>query len=575
MGLYDKLVLDGTKFKSLKYGNGYTLAGTNPNPLITKPVTNTVSGNIPSFAQSAEVHKLRTKTFIEKTVQGQNFQITQDRLQKTNSRLESPDSTNSRFPQFYSVSQLIAQAGDPNVWFHSERFPDNGYNRYEKIAYDNNFNNNNNRLEKIYNRLQTGWEKQEDFTLSNYQTIFPNSFSSNDLFDFTGATYLKGTIGDIRYITNQFTNNSNARRILKGLDPRKGLNKLNNTINKIDNTLAEGINIANRIFSTIRISDGNVIDEYGGGPNSGGLYGNGKTIIKRYAYTNDLSKTKILLDIGNDKVRNTKVDPVGYLFQNEYIESKQSDKAKFDNELTKLQTETKRTELTDSTKNLPNDPNYSSKTSESVLQSGPEGIIDKDSPVKYKVNISRSRNIKNGKVNAFDRLYKKDSTKINDNISFSLLDPFKNRNLDEFKFPSYVNSFKENFNPEWNPISYLGRSENFYVYKGFSRSLSFSFNILCNNTKELTDYHRDLGKLLSSTMGDYNKNTLGGIIVKLKLGNYINNEHGIITDLSYDVPTNSPWDIDYELAQYITVSVGFNVIHTNLPKYNTNIFNFV
>ena len=47
----------------------------------------------------------------------------------------------------------------------------------------------------------------------------------------------------------------------------------------------------------------------------------------------------------------------------------------------------------------------------------------------------------------------------------------------------------------------------------------------------------------------------------------MDNEAGIITNISYDVPNDSPWDIDEQLSQNINVSVSFTVIHNKLPQY--------
>jgi hypothetical protein len=71
-------------------------------------------------------------------------------------------------------------------------------------------------------------------------------------------------------------------------------------------------------------------------------------------------------------------------------------------------------------------------------------------------------------------------------------------------------------------------------------------------------------------MGKYDGDKLGGILYKLKLGNYLNNEAGIITSISYDIPNDSPWDIDEQLAHNINVSVSFTVIHNKLPQYRSD-----
>jgi hypothetical protein len=60
---------------------------------------------------------------------------------------------------------------------------------------------------------------------------------------------------------------------------------------------------------------------------------------------------------------------------------------------------------------------------------------------------------------------------------------------------------------------------------------------------------------------------MGGIITRLKLGGYIDNQPGIITNLSFNPIQDSSWDLDQGLAFYLKVSFNFTVIHDFLPQY--------
>jgi hypothetical protein len=153
-------------------------------------------------------------------------------------------------------------------------------------------------------------------------------------------------------------------------------------------------------------------------------------------------------------------------------------------------------------------------------------------------------------------------------ILFQLIDPFTAKNLHRIIFPAYINNFKVNSDATWNDVSYIGRSENLYVYTKFKRQVSFGFQIPCFNIVELRERHRALGALESSLAGKYNdKNKLGGILTRLYFGNYFKGETGIINNISYDIPNESSWDIDEKLAHNINVSVNFTVIHNELPTY--------
>jgi hypothetical protein len=86
----------------------------------------------------------------------------------------------------------------------------------------------------------------------------------------------------------------------------------------------------------------------------------------------------------------------------------------------------------------------------------------------------------------------------------------------------------------------------------------------------LREKHRALGALESSLAGRYNEgNKLGGILTRLYLGKYLYGEVGIINSISYDIPNDSSWDLDEQLAHNINVSINFTVIHNALPTYKS------
>jgi hypothetical protein len=150
-----------------------------------------------------------------------------------------------------------------------------------------------------------------------------------------------------------------------------------------------------------------------------------------------------------------------------------------------------------------------------------------------------------------------------------------------FKFPAYMKGFKDNFDATWNEYNYVGRSESFYTYSKFKRNVSFSFDIPCFNKTQLYEKHRALGQLASTTAGAYNTNgLLGGVLLKVKVGGYLNNEYAILNSISYDIPDDSSWDLDgtgdtskesiskrNQLAMYLKVNVSLTIIHNDLPQY--------
>ena len=143
-------------------------------------------------------------------------------------------------------------------------------------------------------------------------------------------------------------------------------------------------------------------------------------------------------------------------------------------------------------------------------------------------------------------------------------------------FRAYLKDITDNPNPSWNTVNYVGRGEPFYIYKGFERSLSFTFQVAAMSEAELQPMWQKLNYLYSNTMPDYSDNVMRGPFMKLTIGNYIYRQPGIIKTLTYTIGNDSPWEIAitdpeqkgnlYELPHVMNVSMTFAPIHDFLPR---------
>lgn len=153
---------------------------------------------------------------------------------------------------------------------------------------------------------------------------------------------------------------------------------------------------------------------------------------------------------------------------------------------------------------------------------------------------------------------------------FYIINPF-DQVEDLVRFSAYIKGFKNDFNATWNEYNYVGRSESFYTYGKFKSNVSFTLDIPCFNKEQLFEKHRALGQLASTTAGAYNNNQLlGGVLLKVKIGNYLNNEYAILDSISYDIPDDSSWDISEKLAMYLKVNISLTIIYKDLPQYKKN-----
>ena len=155
-------------------------------------------------------------------------------------------------------------------------------------------------------------------------------------------------------------------------------------------------------------------------------------------------------------------------------------------------------------------------------------------------------------------------------VMFRGVDPFT-LNEERWAFNAYLSGYQDNFNATWNDVNYIGRSETFYIYSKFRRTVSFKLQIPCFNRTQLFEKHRALGQLASTTAGRYSteNNALGGVLLRLNVGSYLVGEYAVMDSLSYNIPADASWDITPEarLSMYIEATFNFSIVHQKLPEY--------
>jgi hypothetical protein len=556
MSLFDKL--KDTKFKSLKFGSDKPGGGTSLEPIIQKPIKdNNLVGMEKTIADTAAENRDRISRLIKSTPRGINFINKQSGLQLSNTRLELPktnifgsgiNATTRLTPlTFYNKETLLAQEGG-NIGDHFDRFGltpfmEDSY-KYINIATSNNTDKNN-RLVGLQNKLET-----------KYYELTPGASITSSSINILKSK-VKGILGGISTFANTLAGISN----IFGGSPF--LNSLNNKISGISRLVSPFLSPT--------------IDQYIGGP--GSKFGIGTTNIRRFDFTNNLDKFRAVKELSDIGARNGRVAytssslygaSVNFTYQNRSYAGawviNEPPKSPIKSQFQRLQEQIRKPTISYNGAYVSvgkDNTNYSYKTKSLPQNLGlplnPQNFgLDKNNELfNYITNDS----------NRLDGMYDRNDGE-NMSVVFQLINPFTAQNLHRIIFPAYINGFKVNSNATWNDVSYIGRSESLYVYSKFKRTVSFNLQIPCFNIIELRERHRALGALESSLAGQYNDdNKLGGILTRLYLGNYLKGETGIITDISYDIPNDSSWDIDEQLAHNINVSINFTVIHNDLPTY--------
>lgn len=547
MSLFDKL--KNTKLKSLKYGDDSFGGGDSLEPIIQKPIRddNPVGVQATPRAVAAE-NRSRIATLLDKTSRGVKFISTQKGLQLSNVRLEATSKANQKTRitplMFYTKENTLSQIGEnPETGTHFDRFgitpimEDNL--KYYNIVTNNN-KNKFNRLTNLHKDLSVGLIQSN--AVSNFKQTLRNTLNS-----------IASGINAVTGIFNIFGGN-------------QILNNINNKINQINK-------VAQPFLSPS-------IDQYLGGPNT--QNGVGFTTIRRFDYTNDLAKTDTIRLLGASRIterRNliqgklgasVKYSDAGGDYGTLFFESLEQE---IKNSVYNI------TPTTSGGKNFQDIVKKNLKTTSTgqsyygvptITPATATYTFNKKSRSREFISLDhKAANFKYfGSTGQFTN-YDRDDSEIM-SILFKLIDPFTGGILHRLIFSAYISDFKINTDSTWNDISYIGRSENLYVYSKFKRTASFNFQIPCFNPIELREKHRALGALESSLAGKYDGNKLGGIITKLYLGSYIKGEPGIINSISYSIPNESSWDIDEKLAHNINVSVNFTLIHNQLPTFNAS-----
>lgn len=151
-------------------------------------------------------------------------------------------------------------------------------------------------------------------------------------------------------------------------------------------------------------------------------------------------------------------------------------------------------------------------------------------------------------------------------------------------FRSFIDNISDSYTADWSGINYMGRAEKLYKYKGFDRKMSLAFTVVAQSMNELTVMYDKLNFLASSLAPEYldslTSGYMTGNIAYITLGDYINDQPGIITSLTFDIPEDSPWEIERnqgsrrQLPHMIKVSLEFTPIHKFRPSKQTWTNNF-
>lgn len=163
---------------------------------------------------------------------------------------------------------------------------------------------------------------------------------------------------------------------------------------------------------------------------------------------------------------------------------------------------------------------------------------------------------------------------INDFIKFRIRDAVNGKYI---IFPALISGITDNSSAEVTPFSYIGRADKVYVYGGYTRSISFTVQIVSQREEDIPIIWEKINYAKGLTLPKYKQffsktdatdNTRPvAPIVYLTLGDMFNNAPGFFTSVNLSIPENSTWELEegLQVPHLCTLSFEFTYIGKENP----------
>jgi hypothetical protein len=133
-------------------------------------------------------------------------------------------------------------------------------------------------------------------------------------------------------------------------------------------------------------------------------------------------------------------------------------------------------------------------------------------------------------------------------------------------FRAYIDDFSDSFTGDWDSYRYVGRGENFYKYKGFTRDMSVNFTAPVLSRADMVNTYQKLNGLVWATTPDYSgAGLMRGTLVKFTMGDYLRDAIVIIKSLQIMPIMEMGFDIN-RLMDGTKYGLGADGYVGQLPK---------
>ena len=166
------------------------------------------------------------------------------------------------------------------------------------------------------------------------------------------------------------------------------------------------------------------------------------------------------------------------------------------------------------------------------------------------------------------------ATPINDFIKFRIRDAVNGKYI---IFPALISGITDNSSNNTTSFNYIGRADKVYVYQDYSRSISFTVQIVAQREEDIPIIWEKINYAKGLTLPKYKQffsktdvvdNTRPvAPIVYLTLGDMFNNAPGFFTSVNLSIPENSTWELEegLQVPHLCTLSFEFTYIGKENP----------
>ena len=162
-------------------------------------------------------------------------------------------------------------------------------------------------------------------------------------------------------------------------------------------------------------------------------------------------------------------------------------------------------------------------------------------------------------------------------------------------FRATVKGISERSVSSWDDFQYIGNADKVYNYKGFTRGLGFSFNVVAMSVKELLPMWQRINYLMGLTKpANYKNGFIVPPLVMMTIGDIYKNQPIVINSINMTIPDNATWETVSEskgtfeylngrlksndnvtLAQFpreAEISIDANILEKEKPQVGLNNF---